>query len=111
MVHCSTRSCSCTGVRALLVCTSRTIGLRVAALETARRTRPQLKPQARAADDPIHRLQPGERRMKRVLIIDDSDAIRRQVAQVLRPAGYEVLEAADGVEGLAVIRSAALSLI
>jgi len=49
--------------------------------------------------------------MKRVLIIDDSDAIRRQVAQVLRPAGYDVLEAADGVEGMAVIRSAALSLI
>src|SRR3954462_10721063 len=49
--------------------------------------------------------------MKRILIIDDSDAIRRQVAQVLKPAGYDVMEAADGVEGLALIHSAAPLLI
>ena len=54
---------------------------------------------------------PGERRMKRILIIDDSDAIRRQVTQVLRPAGYEVVEAADGVEGLALIHSTSPTLI
>jgi two-component system chemotaxis response regulator CheY len=41
--------------------------------------------------------------MKRVLIIDDSATIRREVVQVLQPAGYEVLEAADGVEGLSMI--------
>jgi two-component system chemotaxis response regulator CheY len=37
---------------------------------------------------------------KKVMIIDDSRTIRQQVSGVLSGAGYEVLEAADGVEGL-----------
>jgi two-component system, chemotaxis family, chemotaxis protein CheY len=37
---------------------------------------------------------------KKVMIIDDSRTIRLQVSGVLSGAGYEVLEAADGVEGL-----------
>lgn len=48
---------------------------------------------------------------KRVLIIDDSDSIRRQVSQTLRPAGYDVVEAVDGVDGLNMIRTTALSLV
>lgn len=39
----------------------------------------------------------------KVLIIDDSLTVRRQVAGALISAGYEVIEAADGVEGLAQI--------
>jgi two-component system, chemotaxis family, chemotaxis protein CheY len=49
--------------------------------------------------------------MKRILIIDDSEAVRRQVAQTLGPAGYDVVEAADGVEGLSVIKSAQPALV
>ena len=49
--------------------------------------------------------------MRRVLIIDDSEAVRRQVAQTLAPAGYEVVEASDGFEGLSVIKSAAPALV
>jgi len=49
--------------------------------------------------------------MKRILIIDDSDAVRREVAQILTPAGYDVVEAADGVEGLTVIRETSPTLI
>jgi len=49
--------------------------------------------------------------MKRILIIDDSEAVRRQVAQTLGPAGYDVVEAADGVEGQAVIKSAQPALV
>jgi two-component system chemotaxis response regulator CheY len=49
--------------------------------------------------------------MRRVLIIDDSEAVRRQVAQTLAPAGYEVVEASDGFEGLAVIKSAGPALV
>ena len=49
--------------------------------------------------------------MKRILIIDDSEAVRRQVAQTLGPAGYDVVEAADGMEGLAVIKSAQPALV
>lgn len=41
---------------------------------------------------------------KRVLIIDDSASVRRQVAGVLSPAGFEVMEAADGVDGADRIR-------
>ncbi len=49
--------------------------------------------------------------MKRILIIDDSEAVRRQVAQTLGPAGYDVVEAADGMEGLSVIKSAQPALV
>lgn len=42
--------------------------------------------------------------MKRVLIIDDSEIVRQQVQSALGTAGFEVLEAADGGEGLTKIR-------
>lgn len=38
---------------------------------------------------------------KKILIIDDSVTIRRKVSFTLSKAGYEVLEANDGLEGLA----------
>ena len=44
---------------------------------------------------------------KQVLVIDDSATVRRQVSGVLTQAGFEVLEAADGIEGDAQIRSQA----
>lgn len=34
--------------------------------------------------------------MKKVLVVDDSALIRRQVGNVLKGAGYEVVEAIDG---------------
>lgn len=37
---------------------------------------------------------------KRILIVDDSPSVRQQVGQALRPAGYDIVEAADGVEAL-----------
>jgi two-component system chemotaxis response regulator CheY len=39
-----------------------------------------------------------------ILLIDDSETVRHQVRQTLVRAGYEVLEAADGVDGLEKIR-------
>lgn len=39
-----------------------------------------------------------------VLIIDDAVHIRRLVARMLRQAGFNTLEAADGVQGLQVLR-------
>jgi two-component system chemotaxis response regulator CheY len=41
--------------------------------------------------------------MKKVLIVDDSRSIRNEVADALTPAGYSVLEAADGLEALACL--------
>ena len=46
-----------------------------------------------------------QRRVKKVLVIDDSDSVRQQVRQALIPAGYEVMEAIDGVDGLDKIRT------
>ena len=44
-------------------------------------------------------------RPNRVLVIDDSSTIRKLVARPLKRAGFEVLEAADGQEGVEKIRT------
>jgi two-component system chemotaxis response regulator CheY len=40
--------------------------------------------------------------MKKVLVVDDSETIRREVLRCLEPADFSILEARDGVEGLSV---------
>jgi two-component system chemotaxis response regulator CheY len=40
--------------------------------------------------------------VKKVLVVDDSETIRLEVGRALRQAGFSVLEAGDGAEGLAV---------
>jgi two-component system OmpR family response regulator len=47
----------------------------------------------------------------RVLVIDDEDAARRAVAAGLSDAGYDVLEAADGVTGLEQAVRAGVDLV
>jgi two-component system, chemotaxis family, chemotaxis protein CheY len=42
--------------------------------------------------------------VKKVLVVDDSDTVRKQVRQALAPASYEVVEAVDGLDGLEKIR-------
>ena len=42
---------------------------------------------------------------KKIMIVDDSRTIREQVGAALRPAGFEVVEAADGLEGLDQIKA------
>jgi two-component system, chemotaxis family, chemotaxis protein CheY len=46
-----------------------------------------------------------------VLTVDDSKAIRDMVSFTLTAAGYEVIEAADGVEGLEQLRRRKVSLV
>jgi two-component system chemotaxis response regulator CheY len=43
---------------------------------------------------------------KRILIVDDSSSLRMVVKLALQRAGYDVLEAGDGVEGLAELDKA-----
>ena len=40
--------------------------------------------------------------MARILVIDDDDVLRTYAAECLRTEGHEVLEAADGKQGVAV---------
>jgi two-component system chemotaxis response regulator CheY len=40
---------------------------------------------------------------KKVLVVDDSPTIRQQVGNALQQAGIDVVEAADGVEGVAKV--------
>ncbi|WP_250454753.1 response regulator [Caballeronia sp. ATUFL_M2_KS44] len=42
-----------------------------------------------------------------VLLVDDETGVRTLLAEILRDAGYEVIEANDGVEGLEVLQSEA----
>ena len=42
---------------------------------------------------------------KTILITDDSKSIRAVIGTVLKVAGYNVIEAEDGVEGMAVLNS------
>lgn len=42
---------------------------------------------------------------KKVLVVDDSAAIRQSITYVLQQGGYEVQEAKDGLDGLSVLES------
>lgn len=43
--------------------------------------------------------------MPKILIVDDSSTVRQQVRLALRQGGFEVVEASDGVEGVAAVKS------
>jgi two-component system chemotaxis response regulator CheY len=62
----------------------------------ARRSGPALKIRFRSTDPPD---------VKKVLVIDDSETVRQQVQQALGPAGYQILEAVDGIDGLDKLRA------
>ena len=48
---------------------------------------------------------------KKIMIVDDSLAIRQSLGYVLQNGGYDVLEACDGVDALAKISSGTVSLV
>ncbi len=49
--------------------------------------------------------------MKQVLIVDDSQTVRNEIAQALGDAGFVTVEAADGQLGLELAREGKFSLI
>lgn len=44
---------------------------------------------------------------KKVIVIDDSQTVRQQVGRALSEAGFEMIEAVDGKDGLIAIRNTA----
>jgi len=44
---------------------------------------------------------------KKVLVVDDSTAIRQSITYVLQQGGYEVVEAKDGLDALSVLQTMA----
>jgi two-component system chemotaxis response regulator CheY len=48
---------------------------------------------------------------RRVLVVDDSSTIRQELAAALEAEGFEVLQAADGLEGLSVLGANEVSLV
>ncbi|UCF91875.1 MAG: response regulator [Desulfobacterales bacterium] len=49
--------------------------------------------------------------MKRILVIDDESQIRSMLRLMLERAGYEVLEASDGAEGIRLYRENSADLV
>jgi two-component system chemotaxis response regulator CheY len=43
--------------------------------------------------------------LKKVLVVDDAEIIRKEVSRVLTPAGFVVLEGTDGLAGLELARA------
>jgi two-component system, chemotaxis family, chemotaxis protein CheY len=43
--------------------------------------------------------------MKKVLVVDDSPTVRQQVGSALSQAGFQVLEAVDGADGVSKVAS------
>lgn len=48
---------------------------------------------------------------KKILVVDDSTTIRQMVSFTLRGAGYDVVLAADGIEGLAKAKAETMHLV
>jgi two-component system, chemotaxis family, chemotaxis protein CheY len=42
---------------------------------------------------------------KKILVVDDSPTVRQQVASALKGAGFELVEACDGAEGLEKLKA------
>lgn len=48
---------------------------------------------------------------KTILTVDDAGTIRKMIAFTLKPTGHQVIEAADGLEGLAQLQRQRVDLI
>src|SRR5262249_53835094 len=77
-------------------------GVRPGARAVGRAARVRVRAQGRRRGDVLRGEAEGPA-MKKVLIVDDSPSVRKEVSQALSRAGYEVVEAVDGADGIAKI--------
>ncbi len=49
--------------------------------------------------------------MARILIVDDDESTRRTLRRMLEPVGYDVVEAADGREGVELYKEDSVDLV
>jgi two-component system chemotaxis response regulator CheY len=49
--------------------------------------------------------------MKKILIVDDSPSVRQQVGMALTQAGYAIVEAVDGIDGLSKVATPGVSMV
>jgi two-component system chemotaxis sensor kinase CheA len=65
-----------------------------------------------AAAEPSPAARPSEpARRRRVLLVEDSDVVRQTLRRLIEGAGFEVVEARDGAEGLALARASQFDLV
>jgi DNA-binding NtrC family response regulator len=62
---------------------------------------------------PLHAFEPGTSAAKgrRIMVVDDDAGIRRSLHVLLSRAGYEVLQAADGLEAIRLWRNGGADLV
>lgn len=70
--------------------------------------RPERESQTRAAISAEQASRPGARS---ILLVEDSDVVRETLRRLLTEAGYRVVVARDGVEGLAISRTERFDLV
>ena len=46
-----------------------------------------------------------------VLLVDDESSVRKAVARLLRPLGYEIIEASSGAMALELLKTKSVSLV
>ncbi len=78
--------------------------------EDSAATAPTREPSTRSVDAPA-RARPAEQGPRRVLVVDDNPNLLRLMRQYLEPAGFAVLEAADGASALDCIERDAPDLV